>query len=364
MSTTHRKTFPKILPQLHPDAKLARFTQPSVNQADPSDSVIAAEISRILVVGKVLFGKGDGEWKYLDEKKRSAYIGNIRRQQDNLFPDLFANMFRTDATYGIATPSYADVDSSITDQILLDLDACYEFTRLRGVAPLLFDRSWGNPYGLVFEGKVLSPDSPRHYYFAEKLVALNDSSHKQKIVEIGGGYGGLAFMFNKMCPDIPYIIVDLFETCILQYYFLRKAGIKVSLVLDPTEMLEPNTVAIVPTDISDALLARYTDIGVIFNSRSFSEMSETTVKHYFSLIQNRLRPQYILHENSNFLLFPNSIRHLEILASEFPVDPVQYHLLQMNISPFLGGGGRYREFLYERAKDALNNSPPIGVVVG
>lgn len=350
MSTTHRKTFPRIIPQLHPDANLARFTQPSVKQADPCDFVVAAEISRILDKCKVRFGKGDGEWKYLDEKKRSAYIGNIRSQKDNLLPDLFANMFRTDATYGIATPSYADVDSSIADQILLDLDACYEFSRLRGVTPLLFDSSWGNPYGLVFEGKVLSPDSPRHYYFAEKLVALNDLSHKRKIVEIGGGYGGLAFMFKKMCPDVPYIIVDLFETCILQYYFLRKAGIKVSFVLDPAEILESNTVAIVPTDIGDALLARHRDIGVIFNSRSFSEMSEMTVKHYFSLIQDRLRPKYIFHENSNFLLFPDSVRHLEILACEFPIDPIQYRLLQVNISPFLGGGGRYREFLYERAK--------------
>ena len=56
----------------------------------------------------------------------------------------------------------------------------------------------------------------------------------------------------------------------------------------------------------------------------------------------------IYHENSNFLLFPDSERHIEILGKDFPIDTKAYNLIQMTISPFLGGNGRYREFIYKR----------------
>lgn len=348
MTKHARKTFTKIVPQKHPDADTASFTPEYVAASDDRDDAIAGDLAAILEKGRILFGKSDGEWKYLDEHKRGTYIGSIRRPQAVSLPTLFANMFRNDATYGIVSPSYADVDQAgVKDQILLDLDTCYEFTRLSKIGPLLFERAWGNPFGLLIDGKVLVPDSPRHYYFAEKLAALAAGTTKRRIIEIGGGYGGLALMLRRLHHAAPYVIVDLFETCLLQYYFLKKAGLKVAFVLDPAEAPEPGAIAIVPTDVSDAFLSTFTDIGIVFNSRSFSEMSRGTVEHYFALIQDRLQPAYIYHENSNFLLFPDSVRHVEVLASEFPVDPHRYRLVQMNVSPFLGGSGRYREFLYE-----------------
>jgi hypothetical protein len=346
-----RKTFTKIVPQEHPGAGAAFFTPEYAAVPDKRDIDIACDLDAIIAKGQALFGKSDGEWKYLDEHRRRSYIHSVRRPQRDVLPALFANMFRNDATYGIVTPSYTDVDRfAIKNQILLDLDSCYEFTHLSDVTPLLFEPAWGNPFGLLIDGKVLAPDSPRHYYFAEKLAALVAETVRKGIVEIGGGYGGLALMLRKRHDFAPYVIVDLFETCLIQYYFLKKAGLRVAFVLDPAQALEPGSIAIVPTDISDAFLSKLTGIGIIFNSRSFSEMSRSTVERYFTLIQDRLKPTYIYHENSNFLLFPDSVRHVEILASEFPVDPRRYRLIRMSISPFLGGGGRYREFLYESLK--------------
>lgn len=348
MTKHARKTFTKLVPQKHPDADAASFTPEYVAASDDRDDAIADDLASILEKGRVLFGKSDGEWKYLDEHKRGIYIASIRRPQAVSLPALFSNMFRNDATYGVVSPSYAEVDqAAVKDQILLDLDTCYEFTHLSEIGPLLFEKGLGNPFGLLIDGKVLAPDSARHYYFAEKLVALAAGTTTKRIIEIGGGYGGLALMLRRLHHSAPYVIVDLFETCLLQYYFLKKAGLKVAFVLDPAEAPEPDAIAIVPTDISDAFLSTLTDTGIVFNSRSFSEMSRGTVEHYFALIQNRLKPACIYLENSNFLLFPDSVRHVEVLASEFPIDPQKYGLVQMNVSPFLGGSGRYREFLYE-----------------
>ena len=75
-------------------------------------------------------------------------------------------------------------------------------------------------------------------------------------------------------------------------------------------------------------------------------MGLNTVNNYFDKINNYIKPNFIYHENSNYLLFPNSERHIEVLGSDFPLDSEEYELTQMNITPFSGGNGRYREFIY------------------
>ena len=77
-------------------------------------------------------------------------------------------------------------------------------------------------------------------------------------------------------------------------------------------------------------------------------MSKKTLNKYLSLINNKIKPEYIYHENSNFLLFPKSKRHIEILGDEFKIDKKKYNLEYINISPFSGGSGRYREFFYKK----------------
>ena len=76
-------------------------------------------------------------------------------------------------------------------------------------------------------------------------------------------------------------------------------------------------------------------------------MARDTVFNYFALL-NRLGPGFILHENSNWLLFQDSERHVEVLASEFPVDGSKYLEIAAAISPWRGAGGRYREYLFAR----------------
>ena len=137
---------------------------------------------------------------------------------------------------------------------------------------------------------------------------------------------------------------------LLQYYFLYKAGLNPKFIISSDEKLDLGRINIIPTIISEEILSKIGNIELIFNSRSFCEMGEETVSSYFTQINNYWKPNVIYHENSNFLLFPNSERHIEILGKDFPIDKISYNLSQMNISPFLGGNGRYREFIYKRSK--------------
>ena len=100
--------------------------------------------------------------------------------------------------------------------------------------------------------------------------------------------------------------------------------------------------------ISLKLLRKIKNVDIVFNSRSFSEMSSDVLNRYFKIINQTLKPLYIYHENSNYLLFPKSERHIEILGKNFGFNKSLYFLKNINISPFSGGSGRYREFLYKR----------------
>ena len=66
------------------------------------------------------------------------------------------------------------------------------------------------------------------------------------------------------------------------------------------------------------------------------------------MINSTIKPKIIYHENSNYLLFPKSNRHIEILGKDFKILNSYYTINHMSISPFLGGSGRYREFILER----------------
>ena len=166
------------------------------------------------------------------------------------------------------------------------------------------------------------------------------------ICEIGGGYGGLILQLLKRNFKDIYINIDILETLLINYYFLRKYTKKKIILCDlenPKKFNNQN-IYLATTSYFSKLKVK---IDIIFNSNSFSEMSKNDVIYYFKYI-NILKSKYIYHQNSNFLLFPNSLRHIEILAKDFPINKKKYKLILKSMSMFGSGSGRYREYLYKR----------------
>ena len=191
-------------------------------------------------------------------------------------------------------------------------------------------------------------DTPRHDYYSSKILNLLDSVKKKKkfLVEIGGGYGGLILQLLKRNFQDIYINIDIPETLLINYYFLRKYTKKKIVICDlkkPAKFNNQNIYLATRSYFSKLKI----NIDVVFNSNSFSEMSKNDVKYYFKYI-NYFKSKYIYHQNSNVLLFPNSLRHIEILAKDFPINKKKYKLILKNMSMFGSGSGRYREYLYKR----------------
>lgn len=347
-----QKNYAKIEEKNHDNHDRFKLSDKKFRKPDKLDKIIVREIINILDRKKNI-KNFRGEWEYINQKKRSDFIKALENLDIQKLEFKFANLFKTDASYGLVTPPWNNITNVVSykSQILRDIDSAIEFEELKNLKEISLDKRIGNPYGLAYKKQNILPDSPRHYYFAKKINKLLLKKSDLKFLEIGGGYGGLIkLIFNKKKFKTIYSL-DLFEGCLIQYYFLRKNNLKVNFVLNPKDF-KNGQINLIPYFKNNILMNSIPKCNVVFNSRSFSEMDPKILKNYLNLINKKYTPNLLYHENSNYLLFPNSKRHVEVLGKDFNLLKKYYFLKYINISPFSGGSGRYREFVYYRKNKA------------
>ena len=347
-----RKSFASIEIKIHPETPIAdKNFKREFNIIKQNDREISKSLIEFINKKSYQISTGTGEWQWLENNKRSKYLECIRDSNEEKLSKILVNMFKNDSTYGYISPSFDDIknidnENVVISDILSNIDTCVEFTDLNAVRKLGIEQAIGNPFGLQINNLLtILPDTPRHYYYAYKISNLVNNKNPI-ILEIGGGFGGLAHEIAKRNRNVTYIGIDLLPAILTTYYFLKKNKHKVCLV-DESNQIKNGCLNLIPFEIFLKKYSEIKKIDLVFNSRSLCEMSLETVEMYFNFI-NRIKPNYIYHENSNFLLFPNSQRHLEILGSNFPIDLDIYKLDNLSITPFTGGSGRYREFLYRK----------------
>lgn len=347
--------FPHVNTDQHPQADGSRvrwaLSTPLVEPGGEDFRIV----EEILAIRRQI-GQGasaTGEWRWINEHRRSAYLDALEREDAPTLAKLFANLFRTEASHGVVSSDMnaflsGDGQVALESQILRDIDTWREFTDHQGddLSALNMPQV-GNPYGVKIGETLIGTDTPRHDYFAFRLarLAAKHSIVRPCILEIGGGYGGLCLQLTRRLQDMCYIDCDLPEGLYATYYFLRRATSKrIAWVLGEAFPDHASAdIFLVPAPRASIISGR---VDMVFNANSLSEMAAETVAGYMALI-HRLRPRYFLHQNSNILLFPDSPRHVEVLATDFPIDRSLYVEVYRAISPWQGAGGRYREFLYE-----------------
>jgi hypothetical protein len=85
----------------------------------------------------------------------------------------------------------------------------------------------GAAYGVVVGGRLMTSETPDQIYAAARLrdvirAYVPPADAPPRIVEIGGGYGGMAYWLLRMV-DARYVIVDLPVVGVIQGYFLSQA---------------------------------------------------------------------------------------------------------------------------------------------
>lgn len=354
--TMPRLTFPHVALQKHPlndGSFVGSVLALPPNKPDEVDAAIAKEIISVHErLKKVL--TADGEWLWINKNKKPEYIRVLQEGDAQGLARILANVFRDPAIYGVITSDFSTTGSpegklALENAILLDLDAWREFTEQDDAdLPMLDMPRVGNPYGALINDVLISADHPRHDYYALKLAELARvaASKRPVVLEVGGGYGGLCLQFHRRVTGGVFINCDLPESLYLAYYFLRRGtDKKIVWAIDAMPSFDEGAdIILVPAQRREIIAG---PVDIVFNANSFSEMERKTMEEYMRLL-HRLLPTYFLHQNSNFLLFPNSPRHIEVLASTFPIDKKVFREVYRAIMPWQGAGGRYREFLYQR----------------
>jgi putative sugar O-methyltransferase len=159
----------------------------------------------------------------------------------------------------------------------------------------------GNPWGYYFDGMLLYEPVFEYNFEAHYFDQLLHCVQNPVVLEIGGGFGGLAHHFLQCSPHIKYIGVDLPENILIQTYYLasifpdaRVLTYSKDFSLLDRSLLDHYDIVLLPNFELPNVASRMVDL--IINVRSLSEMAYDTISEYHDQI-DRIGRLFFFHEN-------------------------------------------------------------------
>ena len=159
----------------------------------------------------------------------------------------------------------------------------------------------GNPYGYTVDGVFVRAGGDYQHYYSHAIGDLLRTSANQVVVELGGGFGGLAFYLLRDQPQATYVGFDLPEATALASYYLMKSLPKTNIRLYGEVDLSPavlETPGVIMMPSFEIVNMPSKSTAVSFNSYSLAEMSSETIRVYIDEI-TRITHGFFLHVNHN-----------------------------------------------------------------
>jgi putative sugar O-methyltransferase len=177
----------------------------------------------------------------------------------------------------------------------------------------------GNPWGFRFGDLLLYEPVFEYTYQAHYLDSLLGEMNAPVVMEIGGGFGGLAYHLLRCRPSVTYVGLDIPEYLLIQSYYLsctfpdRKILVyhQDAPAID-TSTLEDYDVLLLPNYVLPELPSRMADL--VVSVHSLTEMSADAIGETLRQI-DRIGRQYFFHE-SIYKRRPHGRRGIP--SSEFP----------------------------------------------
>lgn len=172
----------------------------------------------------------------------------------------------------------------------------------------------GNPpKKFALKNQSVSGNFLRQIYYTYRLLKhLNKAP--SVILEIGGSYGLLAYIWKMLFPQSKVLIVDIPETILLQYYFLRNACPKLSLghLSNP---INKNEEKVTISDLPDVTLVECNSLNlldiktdVVLALASLQEMSAKVVDTYTGWMQKNIAEDGLFYMYSCYGMDPESYK--------------------------------------------------------
>lgn len=284
-----------------------------------------------------------GEWGMIQEQTRRSFHDALDAGDEQAVGAMLASLFQKPPALGLLSFDHRDDDDETNARL-----ARYMDTNLRlwggWDVSILRAPDAGAPVCVAVNGIPVMFDTPRHDHYARQIVQLLPEGGT--VLEIGGGYGGMALQLQRRSRDIRVVLVDLPETLYLAWYWLDAAGVLVS-----WHDTNPHaSVVLLPwTDLAE--WTGKTDL--VFASHSLSEMDAATCAAYVAWIETR-KPRWFYHDNATHMVratgdgeSTTSELYPETLANQ--LIPRGYRKRGERRMDWPLTGNRYCEFLYEVA---------------
>ncbi len=248
-------------------------------------------------------------WKNLLEDEWRKYLKAIDQNDIGIVSNFLRSFFRNEGLSGFwggkqMFESFASADNVSSIRRAFIMRKQFEAWRTAlPDAPVkeLESPLIGNPWGYIVEGTLVVEPVPEYHYQAEYFAKLLSTVHNPVILEIGGGYGGLAYQIMKKIPEATYIGFDLPENIFIQSYYLTCAFPDLKILTFGENQNNLTRSAIKEYDIilmPNFLIPRTEDAvaDLIINVRSLSEMPYETIEEYIKQIDRTSR-LFFFHEN-------------------------------------------------------------------
>jgi hypothetical protein len=202
----------------------------------------------------------------------------------------------------------------------------------------------GNPYGPTIDGVFMRPGADYHHYYSHAINELMDSREGKLVMELGGGFGGLAYYLVRDNPQVTYVDFDLPEATALASYYLMRSLPNVSIRLYGEVELSTQCLGIPGCVMMPSFEIRNMpskSVAVSFNSYSLAEMSPATIHVYLDQIA-RITRGYFLHVNHN--------RNAVLSADNFGVEQRGFKLVHRQLAGWTQGinpASDEYEYLYQ-----------------
>jgi hypothetical protein len=153
----------------------------------------------------------------------------------------------------------------------------------------------GNPFGVCLQGTLVSAHAEFHHHCADRVTGLLESD-RSMVVEIGGGFGAMAYYLLRGQPKIKYVDFDLPESTALATYYLVKAfPHKKFLLFGETpvtgEAIDHADVALLPLFAMEQL--RTASVDVAFSSHAMSDIASAELAIYLETIHRVTRHRFL-----------------------------------------------------------------------
>lgn len=189
----------------------------------------------------------------------------------------------------------------------------------------------GNPYGWIVDGTFIRGGTDYQHYYAHAITSLLPQGQKSIVLELGGGFGGMAYFLLRDNPRVTYADFDLPEALALASYYLLKAFPELPATLYGEAELSPETLSrsrIVMMPSFEILKMKAKSVALAFNSYSLAEMSPSSVHEYIAEM-TRSTSGHILHINHN--------RKALLSADNFGIESHGFKLINKELAGWTSG---------------------------